>query len=82
MKRERQFCRYIRTCLGKRIPRYLNSSVRFYRAFLLKIFQTQGVNLDFRGVKKRQGGWGKKFSHIIVTKLGLLQMKMHKKAMS
>jgi hypothetical protein len=29
---------------------------------VFKIFQISGVNLDFRGVKKRQGGWGKKFS--------------------
>ena len=63
MKRERQFCRYIRTRLGKRLPRHLNFSVRLYRAFMFKILQISGVYLDFRGVKKRQGGWGKKFSY-------------------
>jgi hypothetical protein len=33
---------------------------------VFKIFQISGVNLDFRGVKKRQGGWGKKFSLLLV----------------
>jgi hypothetical protein len=55
MKRERQVCRYIRTGLGFRLPRNLEFSVRLYRALVFKIFKISGVNLDFRGVKKRQG---------------------------
>jgi hypothetical protein len=65
MKRERQVCRYIRTGLGFRLPRNLKFSVRLYRALVFKIFKISGVNLDFRGVKKRQGGWGKKFSYVM-----------------
>jgi hypothetical protein len=61
MKRERQVCRYIRTGFGFRLPRNLEFSVRIYRVLVFKFFKISGVNLDFRGVKKRQGGGERNF---------------------
>jgi hypothetical protein len=54
-------CRYIRTSFGKHLPRNLKFSVRLYRAFVFKILHISGVNLDFRGVKKRKGGGERNF---------------------
>jgi hypothetical protein len=45
---------------------------------MFKILQISGVYLDFRGVKKRQGGWGKKFSNgIDMESVGWTTSKHH-----